>query len=140
MRTCQPGDGDLETSPEGDEHHDVIAMLDVRGENGLYMPWQVQWSVKDSEANYLYPPHDGPGDGTANAGWQPEYMLGDGLADLRNEFWRSRRDLNRRGPREGPPGEKRRVWCNMIFKSTGALTGHHNLTNKIVWKRYRKQP
>ena len=28
----------------------------------------------------------------------------------------------------------------MIFKSTGALTGHQNLTNKIVGKRCRKQP
>ena len=28
----------------------------------------------------------------------------------------------------------------MIFKSKGALTGHHNLTNKLVGKRCRKQP
>jgi hypothetical protein len=28
----------------------------------------------------------------------------------------------------------------MIFKSKGALTSHHNLTNKLVGKRCRKQP
>ena len=140
LRTCQRGDGDLETSPEGDEHHDVLALLDVRGASGLYRSWQVQWSGTDSEGNLLYPPPDGPGDGTAAYGWQPEYMLGDGLADLRNAFWRSHRDLDRRGPCDGPPGEIRCIWCNMIFKSKGALTGHQNLTNKLVGKRCRKQP
>ena len=44
LRTCQRGDGDLETSPEGDEHHDVIALLDVWREWPLQvMASTVEW-------------------------------------------------------------------------------------------------
>jgi hypothetical protein len=140
LRMCTRGDGELETSPEGDEHHDVLAVLDVRGDSGLYRYWQVQWSGEDTEGNDLYPPPDGHGDGTSDSGWQPEYMLGEGLGPLRDAFWRSRRDLNRRGLCEGPPEEICCIWCNMIFKSRAALKGHQNLTNKIVGKRCRKKP
>ena len=140
LRKCTRGDGELETSPEGDEHHDVFALLRVRGASGLYRYWQVHWSGEDSEGNFLYPPPDGPGDGTSDYGWQPEYMLGEGLGPLRDAFWRSRRDLDRRGLCEGPPDEIRCIWCNMIFQSRAALKGHQNLTNKIVGKRCRKKP
>jgi hypothetical protein len=34
---------------------------------------------------YIYP-LDGHGDGTADARWQPEYMLGEGLGALRDAF------------------------------------------------------
>jgi ribonuclease HI/exonuclease III len=138
MRQCRYGDGEFEESPERDGKHDVEALLDVRGPpNRRY--WRVKWAGKDEAGADLHPDTGTAGNGTAAACWMPEYLL-DGCDDLINEYWRNHRDKSRHDDISGPEGEVRCEFCNQIFGSKGALTGHLNRKNKLVNKRCTKQP
>ena len=123
QRQCGEANLAFEEHADGGDHHDVEALLEVRGSPDRRFV-RLKWLGKGIDGEDLYPDR-GTGDGTAEYGWQDERFLSEHLLPMKQAFFRANRQWDQRGDCE-QDGEHRCKWCNRMFKGARYLKTHMN--------------
>ena len=127
------GGEEFEQTEQGGDDHKVEDVLDVRGPPGK-RSWWVKWYGKDDDDDDIWPDRSDKEDRSASDGrtltwwgrtWcgrQEGENLAKGTIPLQQKFWRDHKDLDRRECIE-IEWENRCEYCNITYKSVGAVNG-----------------
>ena len=106
----------FEQAEDGDDNHDVEALLNTRGLPGE-RSWRVKWMGKNADGSEMWPDL-GDGNGTPEFGWVEEKYLStsDEMVEMRQTYWRNNMHQNQREANE-VDGENHCTMCNRMYAS-----------------------
>ena len=123
QRSCQFHIEEFKQDDDGDDGHDIDALLAVRGPPDRRF-WRVKWAGKNADGSEKWPDlGDGLGYKDDDSRWQDERNLGSETLGMRQRYFRFNRKPSQSSDCE-VDGEHRCSWCNQFFKSASALKGH----------------